>query len=193
MAIIQKRGILMNECIFKEKLAKAINKKTILITGASSGIGERLAYYLQDFDVNLILVARREEKLLEIKKAIEKNVARVFVYSIDLREQNKVAILIKDIINKNGGIDYFVNNAGKSIMRSIDDSLNRFHDFQRTMAINYFAPVQLMLALVPVLKKNIGQVINISTINVLITPFPYWAAYMFQICFDKWFCSASKS
>ena len=90
------------------------------------------------------------------------------------------------------GLDLLVSNAGISIMRSINNSLDRYHDFTRTMAINYFAPVQLLLSTIPLLEKNQGHIINISTINVLLIPIPYWAAYQAsKSAFDTWFRSAA--
>ncbi|MDQ0156324.1 NAD(P)-dependent dehydrogenase (short-subunit alcohol dehydrogenase family) [Robertmurraya andreesenii] len=90
------------------------------------------------------------------------------------------------------GLDVVVSNAGKSIRRPIKDSLDRYHDFSRTMAINYFAPVQLLLSVIPLLQKNQGQIINVSTINAMLHPFPYWAAYQSsKSAFDIWFRSAA--
>jgi len=77
-------------------------------------------------------------------------------------------------------------------VRSINDSLDRYHDFTRTMAINYFAPVQLLLSVIPLLKENQGHIINISTVNALLIPIPYGAAYQAsKAAFDTWFRSVS--
>jgi short-subunit dehydrogenase len=176
----------------KSKLGSHLEGKTILITGASSGIGERLAFHLADQRVHLILVARREERLREMKVEIEKATAEVTVYSADLRNNEEVEGLLKLLHALPNGLDIFVSNAGKSIRRSIFHSLDRYHDFTRTMAINYFAPVQLLLSLIPLLQKSKGQIINISTINTLLIPFPYWAAYQAsKTAFDTWFRSVA--
>lgn len=175
----------------EEKLRKELNGKTILITGASSGIGEKLAYLLAGVNVHLILVARREEKLLTMKDEIEKKGAKVTVFVADLRNKEEMEGLLNFIHHIPGGLDFVVSNAGKSVRRSIENSLDRYHDFTRTMAINYFAPVQLLLSVIPLLKKNQGQVINISTVNALLIPIPYWAAYQAsKSAFDTWFRSA---
>lgn len=174
------------------KLRVSLQGKTILITGASSGIGEQLAYLLADLDVHLILVARREEKLLTIKNEIEKKAAKVSVFCADLRNTEEMEGLLLYVHQLCNGVDVLVSNAGLSINRSITHSLNRFHDFNRTMAINYFAPVQLHLSFIPLLKKKHGHVINISTINALTIPIPYWAAYQAsKSAFDTWFRSVS--
>ena len=125
----------------KAKLVAELHGKTVLITGASSGIGEQLAYDLADANCHLILVARREEKLLTIKNEIEKSVAKVSVYHADLRNTEQLNGLLSFLHQLSEGIDMIVSNAGLSIKRSIQDSLERSHDFNRTMAINYFAPV----------------------------------------------------
>lgn len=176
----------------KRKLGHVLKGKTILITGASSGIGEKLAYLLGGLEVRLILVARREERLLAIKRDIEDSgVASVDVISADLRNEEEMAALLAVLGQLPSGLDIVVSNAGLSIRRPIMDSLGRFHDFTRTMAINYFAPVRLLLAVIPQLVRNRGQVINVSTINTSLVPLPHWAAYQAsKTAFDTWLRSA---
>lgn len=176
----------------KNKLRSRLNGKTLLITGASSGIGEQLAYQLADHHVHLILVARTTEKLYQMKVEIEKQKARVSVYPADLRNEKELDGLTTFIGRIPGGLDFFINNAGKSIRRSIFASLDRYHDFTRTMAINYFAPVHLMLDILPILQKNKGYVINISSTSSLLLPIAGWAAYLAsKSAFDAWFRSVS--
>ncbi|MFJ7952632.1 SDR family NAD(P)-dependent oxidoreductase [Lysinibacillus sp. NPDC096418] len=175
-----------------EKLKRTVNGKTIFITGASSGIGEQVAYLLADINVHLILVARREERLATIKEDIEKKTAKVSIFRADLRNAKEMEQLLLFIHQLPNGVDIVISNAGISINRPIKQSLNRYHDFTRTMAINYFAPVQLLLSVIPLLEKNKGQIINISSINVLLLPIPYWAAYQAsKSAFDTWFRSAA--
>ncbi|MGD8188484.1 SDR family NAD(P)-dependent oxidoreductase [Brevibacillus ginsengisoli] len=176
----------------KKKLANSVQGKTIVITGASSGIGEQVAYFLADFDVHLILVARRVDKLQNLKREIEKKAAKVSFFGADLRQADEMEGFLTFIHQQPGGVDIVVNNAGLSIRRSIMDSLNRYHDFTRTMAINYLGPVRLLLSVIPQLKHNRGQIINVSTINTSLIPFPYWAAYQAsKAAFDAWFRSAA--
>jgi len=173
-----------------EKIKKYFTNKTILITGASYGIGEALAYGLADSGSHLILVARTESKLMEVKQGIENQGGHASVYAIDLTKEDQIELLIKDL--SQFSIDIVVSNAGRSIRRSIFDSLDRMHDFTRTMAINYFAPVRLILGLMPVLQKNKAHVIQISAVNVLLPPFPRWAAYQAsKTAFDQWFRSVA--
>lgn len=178
--------------INRAKLQRRLEGKTVLITGASSGIGEQIAYMLGDINVHLILIARRGEKLLSMKDEIEKRSARVSVFSADLRNNEEMEGFLRFIHALPDGLDVVVSNAGISICRSIFDSLDRYHDFTRTMAINYFAPVQLLLSVIPVLKERSGHIINISTINNLMIPFPRFAAYQASKgAFDTWFRSAA--
>jgi short-subunit dehydrogenase len=170
------------------KLQKQLAGKTVLITGASYGIGECLAESLAETEAHLILVARTAEKLVEVKKHVEAKGGQADVFPCDLRNVQEVETLLKELHQLSNGIDIFVNNAGKSIRRSIFDSLDRLHDFTRTMNLNYFGPVQLMLSLMPVLVARQGHVINISAINVLLAPMPNWAAYQAsKTAFDQWF------
>jgi short-subunit dehydrogenase len=175
----------------RRKLVTRLQKKTILITGASSGIGEQLSFMLGEYPVHLILVARREDKLQEIKQRIEAaGPAKVTIYALDLRDDERMQELLADLHTKHDGIDIIVSNAGHSIRRSIYDSLDRYHDFTRTMSINYFAPVQLILSLMPVLERSGGHIIHTSTVNALLYPVPGWAAYQAsKSAFDVWFRS----
>ncbi|MCY7347668.1 MAG: SDR family NAD(P)-dependent oxidoreductase [Pyrinomonadaceae bacterium] len=172
----------------ESRLKTSLRGKTVLITGASFGIGECLAHKLAECDAHLILVARTAEKLEQMKIEIEAKGGKVSVYPTDLTQPESVQALLTELRRLPGGIDIIVSNAGRSIRRPIMESLDRFHDFTRTMAINYFGPVQLLLALIPILKKNQGQIINVSAVNVLLVPAPFWAAYQAsKTAFDQWF------
>ena len=174
----------------KKKLKTILKNKTILITGASYGIGESLAYRLSEAEVKIILVARTEEKLLKVKEKIEKNGAKAEIFVANFYDVSESRRLVDFLDKNNLKVDIFVNNAGKSIKRLIYDSLDRFHDFDRTMTINYYVPVQLMLSLIPTLEQKNGQVINVSSAAVLLPPAPYWAAYTAsKSAFDIWFKS----
>ncbi len=171
----------------KTKLKKILNNKTVLITGASFGIGEAIAKKMADFNVHLILLARTTEKLLKIKNYIEaKQNADVEIFSVDFYDLPQVDDLLKKFEKKNLIIDYFISNAGKSIKRSIWAALDRFHDFERTMKVNYLAPVKLALYFLSKMPEN-GHIISISAINVLFKPVAGWSAYQTsKVAFDQW-------
>jgi short-subunit dehydrogenase len=172
----------------RSKLRQRLAGKTVLITGASFGIGESLAEHLAETRARLLLVARTADKLLEVKQKVEARGGHVDVFPCDLSSTTATETLLQQLLQLPNGIDIVVNNAGKSIRRSIFDSLDRLHDFSRTMNLNYFGPVQLLLALIPTLVARKGHVINISAVNVLLAPPPKWAAYQAsKSAFDQWF------
>jgi short-subunit dehydrogenase len=173
------------------RVRKALTHKTILITGASSGIGKELAQLIAAYDepVTLHLVARRAHILREMQVALTSEKVKVTIHALDLRDERQCEEWLQQL--KEISFDYFINNAGLSIHRSIFDSLDRFHDFKRTIAINYLAPVQITLRLIPALARTKGHIINISTINVLMHPFPHWAAYQAsKSAYHTWLLSA---
>ncbi|HQU85469.1 MAG TPA: SDR family NAD(P)-dependent oxidoreductase [Pyrinomonadaceae bacterium] len=180
----------------EKKLADSLQGKTVLITGASFGIGENLSHKLAETGAKLILVARTAEKLEQIKNELETKFpnSKITIFPTDLTNEEQVEKLLEVLKSLPNGIDVFVNNAGKSIRRPLFESLERFHDFKRTMNLNYFGPAQLMLGLIPLLQKNKGHVINISAVNVLLIPAPFWAAYQAsKSAFDQWFrCAAPE-
>ena len=126
-----------------------------------------------------------------VQKAIIENGGNAEVFPVDLRNDAEIQSLIQFLQSKDR-LDIVINNAGKSIRRPLTESLDRYHDFSRTMAINYEAPIKLMLALIPKLAKHNGHVVNVSAMNVLMAPAPYWAAYQAsKSAFDQWVRSAS--
>jgi short-subunit dehydrogenase len=174
------------------RLCAALEYKTVLITGASYGIGEALSLICAFPKTNLILVARTTEKLLEAKKRIEQKGGNGTVITADLRDEKQVKSLISHLKERSQSVDIFINNAGKSIRRSIWKSLDRFHDVKRTTALNYHAPVQICLALIPDLAEKQGQIINVSALNILLPPAPKWAAYQAsKTAFDQWLHAAA--
>jgi short-subunit dehydrogenase len=174
----------------RSKLRRRLAGKTVLITGASYGIGECLAEVLAEAEARLLLVARTAERLEEVKRRIEARGGQADVFPCDLRDDAQVQALLAKLHRLPEGVDILVSNAGKSIRRSVFDSLDRFHDVTRTMGVNYFGPVRLLLALIPGLVARRGHVINISAVNVLLAPAPKWAAYQAsKAAFDQWFRS----
>lgn len=171
--------------INKTLLTQKLQNKTIVITGGSFGIGEQLCRQLAEIDCQLILVARTTEKLKQIQQELLNKPATIHIFSANLSDEFQLDQLI--IYLQNYSIDIVINNAGKSICRPIMKSLDRYHDFQRTMQLNYFSPVKLCLALIPQLQRNKGHFINISAVNVLLATTVYWAAYQAsKAAFDQW-------
>jgi NAD(P)-dependent dehydrogenase (short-subunit alcohol dehydrogenase family) len=171
-----------------------VRGKVVLITGGSSGIGLATAQRVAEAGATTIIVARDVEKLAEAKKAIGAVNGQVVTYSADVTDPAQCEDLVKTLAANHGGVDILVNNAGRSIRRAIETSFDRIHDFERTMAINYFGALRLTLGLLPsMLKKRRGHVINISSIGVL-TNAPRFSAYVAsKAALDAWTrCAASE-
>jgi NAD(P)-dependent dehydrogenase (short-subunit alcohol dehydrogenase family) len=162
----------------ERNLRTALEGKIVVITGASSGIGEATAKALARSGGHLMLVSRTKEKLDELKGQIESEGGKAWVYPTDLSDTDACGAMIEQVIKDHGRVDILINNAGRSIRRSVEDSYERFHDFQRTMQLNYFGAVKLILGVLPsMVAQNRGQVINISSIGAQAFP-PRFAAYV---------------
>jgi short-subunit dehydrogenase len=164
--------------ILAGSLHDAVKGRTILITGASSGIGEASAMQLGKAGGKLLLVARTKAKLDEVAEAAREHGGTAFVHPCDLTDPDDIDRMANEVLEQHEQVDILINNAGKSIRRSVDRSYDRFHDYQRTMALNYFAPVKLILNLLPVMREQrSGHIINISTIGLQVNT-PRFAAYL---------------
>jgi NAD(P)-dependent dehydrogenase (short-subunit alcohol dehydrogenase family) len=142
--------------------------KIVLITGASSGIGFITAKKVAAAGGKVLLVARTREKLEETQRIIQKAGGEAHVYPCDLSNMEAIDRMAEQVLSDFGHVDILVNNAGRSIRRAVLESLDRFHDFERTMQLNYFGAVRLILKLLPSMaKRKSGQIINISSIGVL--------------------------
>ncbi len=159
-------------------LSGKVRDRVVMVTGASSGIGRATALKLGKAGAKVILVARGEEKLLETKAEIEANGGQPYIYLADLSDKASCEQLVEQVIADHGGVDILVNNAGRSIRRSVALSYDRFHDFERTMQLNYFGSLKITLGFLPgMVEKSHGHIINISSIGVL-TNAPRFSAYV---------------
>jgi NAD(P)-dependent dehydrogenase (short-subunit alcohol dehydrogenase family) len=159
-------------------LRAALEGKVVVITGASSGIGEASAKALARSGAQLMLVSRTKEKLDRLKGQIEADGGRAWVYPTDLSDLDACGAMIEQVLTDHGHVDILINNAGRSIRRSVEESYDRFHDFQRTMQLNYFGAVKLILGVLPsMVEHKRGHIINISSIGAQAYP-PRFAAYV---------------
>jgi NAD(P)-dependent dehydrogenase (short-subunit alcohol dehydrogenase family) len=159
-------------------LAGRVRDRVVVVTGASSGIGRATALKLAEAGARVVLVARGEEKLLETKAAIEAAGGTAFICTADVSDMASCDALVARVVREHGGADYLVNNAGRSIRRGIANSFDRFHDFERTMQLNYSGAVRLILGFLPgMIERKRGHVINISSIGVLSNA-PRFSAYV---------------
>ena len=156
----------------------AVNGKTVIITGASSGIGRAAAIKIAAAGGIPILVARTKEKLDEVKAEIEAHGGSAIVAPCDLTDFDAIDELVDQLLADHPRIDMLVNNAGRSIRRSVALSYDRFHDYERTVHLNYLSPVKLMLKLLPHMRdQGGGHVVNVSSIGVQTNP-PRFSAYV---------------
>jgi NAD(P)-dependent dehydrogenase (short-subunit alcohol dehydrogenase family) len=185
--------------LFKDRsLSGAIGGKVVLITGASSGIGKAAAVKCAAAGAEVLLVARTPEKLEETKAEIEEAGGTAHIHKCDLSDLDDVERMAAEVIERHGRVDVLVNNAGRSIRRSVELSYDRFHDFQRTMQLNYFGSLRLILSLLPAMRKRSkgrkgGHIINVSSIGVQ-THTPRFSAYVAsKAALDAWSrCVASE-
>ncbi|MFC7362643.1 SDR family NAD(P)-dependent oxidoreductase [Nocardioides astragali] len=169
------------------RAASPLAGRTVLVTGASSGIGEATARAAAARGAHVVLVARRETELERVRGEIEASGGRASSYVADLSDLDAIDSLVERVLAEVGTVDYLVNNAGRSIRRSLDLSYDRFHDFERTMAINYFGPVRLTMGLLPSMRaQGFGHVVNIVTWGVQMKA-PKFAAYIAsKTALDTW-------
>jgi len=178
-----------------------VQGKVVVITGGSSGIGLAAAHKIAQAGATTVIVARDPEKLAAAKKEIEdalaaddnSNGGKVLTFSADLASLEGVDKAAAWIIETLGGADVLVNNAGRSIRRGIEASYERYHDYERTMQINYFGALRMTMGLLPhMTAKRRGHVINISSIGVL-TNAPRFSAYVAsKAALDAWTACASS-
>lgn len=152
--------------------------KTVLLTGASSGVGRAAAHALGRHGARLILVARTAEPLLEVRDAVRAAGGVAESITCDLSEPGEVDDLVKTVLEQYGTVDVLVNNAGRSIRRRAAEATDRFHDYERTMALNYFGAARLTMGLLPsMLEAGNGHVVNVATWGVAAGTMPMFTAY----------------
>ena len=169
----------MDPALFRDRsLATAIKDKRVMITGASSGIGLETALRIGEAGGTVFLVSRTREKLEEVARQVEEKGGTAHVFPADLSDLEDLERMAKEVIDEHGGIDVLINNAGRSIRRSVARSYDRFHDYERTMQLNYFGALKLIMTLLPGMReRKSGHIINISSIGVQ-TNTPRFSAYV---------------
>ena len=159
-------------------LEKAVRGRVVMVTGASSGIGKSAALKIAAAGGTVLLVARTPEKLEQTKEQIEAEGGVAYIHRADLSDPEDIDRMADEALAQHGHVDILINNAGRSIRRSIALSYDRPHDFERTIQLNYLGAVRLILKLLPVMRaRRSGQIINISSIGVQ-TNTPRFSAYV---------------
>ncbi len=159
-------------------LEKSVRGRVVMVTGASSGIGKSAALKIAEAGGIVLLVARTPEKLEATCETIVHGGGIAHIHRCDLSDMEDVERMADEVLAKHGRVDILVNNAGRSIRRSIALSYDRFHDFERTIQLNYFGAVRLIMMVLPKMReRRSGHIINISSIGVQTNP-PRFSAYV---------------
>ncbi len=183
--------------LIDHSLRGTVAGKVVLVTGGSSGIGLAAAVKFAKAGAITIICARDEAKLLVAKNEILAEAGKgaiVVTYSADIANEASCKALVDRLSAEHGGVDYLINNAGRSIRRAIEASYERFHDYERTMQLNYFGALRITMGLLPgMVAKKRGHVVNISSISVLVNA-PRFSAYVAsKAALDAWTsCAASE-
>ena len=155
-----------------------VKGKVVVITGGSSGIGLSTAQRVAEAGATTVIVARGQEELFKARDEMKARGGKVFAYTADLADMADCDRLVKTVLEEHGHVDILINNAGRSIRRSIELSYDRFHDFERTMQLNYFGSLRLIMGFMPTMThRRKGHIINISSIGVLANS-PRFSAYV---------------
>ncbi|WP_430419850.1 SDR family oxidoreductase [Methylibium petroleiphilum] len=177
-------------------LRGTVGGKVVLVTGGSSGIGLAAACKFAEAGAVTVICARDADKLDEAVKEIKAFAgkdAKVFSYSVDIADEVGCKAFLEALQAEHGGVDFLINNAGRSIRRAIENSYERFHDFERTMQLNYFGCLRVTMGVLPgMVAKRKGHIVNISSIGVL-TNAPRFSAYVAsKAALDAWTRCASS-
>ncbi|MGE5115219.1 MAG: SDR family oxidoreductase [Betaproteobacteria bacterium] len=175
-------------------LRGAVGGKVVLVTGGSSGIGLAAAHRFAEAGATTIICGRDEAKLDEACEAARAKGHEFVAYVADVSDMADCDRFVQLLVEKHGGVDFLINNAGRSIRRAIESSYDRFHDYERTMQLNYFGALRITIGLLPgMVAKKRGHVVNISSIGVL-TNAPRFSAYVAsKSALEAWTrCAASE-
>jgi len=171
-----------------------VGGRVVVVTGASSGIGKATAWKLAEAGATVITIARNKEQLDEVVAEFDAAGLKLHAYVGDLADMASAEAVTQQILAEHGAVDVLINNAGRSIRRAIENSFERFHDFERTMQLNYFGALKISMGVLPkMIEQKRGHIINISSIGVL-TNAPRFSAYVAsKSALDAWTrCAASE-
>ncbi|WP_367128761.1 SDR family NAD(P)-dependent oxidoreductase [Saccharothrix sp. HUAS TT1] len=170
------------------RLHHEVRDRVVVVTGASHGVGRHTARMLAAAGATVLVLARSAELLDELVEQVRADGGRAHAYPVDLADFDAVREVAERILAAHGPVDVLVNNAGKSIRRSVELAGRRFHDFRRLTDVNYLGPLRLTLELLPAMRAaGRGRVVSVSTFAARMPPFPRWGGYQAsKTAFDVW-------
>ena len=170
-----------------------VSGKVVLITGGSSGIGKATAIKVAEAGAKVVIVARGEEELFRTRDEILAAGGKCWAYTCDLTDLSSCDKLVATVLAEHKAVDVLVNNAGRSIRRSVELSYDRFHDYERTMQLNYFGAIRLAMNLIPAMQaRGQGHVINVSTMGVQSAPARFSAYLGSKSALEGWTLAAQN-
>jgi NAD(P)-dependent dehydrogenase (short-subunit alcohol dehydrogenase family) len=174
-------------------LRGTVEGKVVLVTGGSSGIGLAAAHKFAEAGAITLICGRDQDKLDQACAEAEAKGHRFVAYAVDIADMADCDRFVQQVVAEHGGVDFLINNAGRSIRRAIEGSYDRFHDYERTMQLNYFGSLRVTMGFLPgMTAKRKGHVVNISSIGVL-TNAPRFSAYVAsKAALDAWTRCASS-
>lgn len=181
------------ELFIDRSLKGTVAGKVVLVTGGSSGIGLAAAHKFAEAGATTVICGRDQDKLDEACAEARAKGYEFIAYAADIADMADCDRFVQLLIDKHGGVDFLINNAGRSIRRAIESSYDRFHDYERTMQLNYFGCLRVTMGFLPgMVSKRKGHVVNISSIGVL-TNAPRFSAYVAsKAALDAWTRCASS-
>ena len=181
------------ELFIDRSLKGTVAGKVVLVTGGSSGIGLAAAHKFAEAGATTVICGRDQDKLDEACAEARAKGYKFIAYAADIADMADCDRFVQLLIDNHGGVDFLINNAGRSIRRAIESSYDRFHDYERTMQLNYFGCLRVTMGFLPgMVAKRKGHVVNISSIGVL-TNAPRFSAYVAsKAALDAWTRCASS-